>query len=163
VALRFMLLDTRRHDRGSFCCGIEILDDYLQQRAGQHQRDGIATTHVLVDDVAPGSIVGYVSLAAAQLHLHDLQPSDRKRLPAYPIPAARVGRLAVSNNHQGKGYGILLLGHAVNSSRGLRAQVGVRVLVVDAKDERAASFYRAFGFQPTTTAELTMYLPLGND
>jgi ribosomal protein S18 acetylase RimI-like enzyme len=92
-----------------------------------------------------------------------LQPSDRKRLPAYPSPAARVGRLAVSNNHQGKGYGSLLLGHAVNSSRGLRAQVGVRVLVVDAKDERAASFYRAFGFQPTTTAELTMYLPLGND
>jgi hypothetical protein len=36
------------------------------------------------------------------------------------------------------------------------------VLVVDAKDERAAMFYKAFGFQPTTATALTLYLPLGN-
>ena len=157
-----MLLDSRKHDRGGFYCGIDALDDYLRRQASQHQRDGIATTHVLVDDIASGSILGYVSLAAAQLHLHDLQPSDRKRLPAYPVPAARVGRLAVSIDHQGNGYGRLLLGHAVNSGRALRAQLGVRVLVVDAKDERAALFYRDFGFQPTTASAQILYLPLGN-
>ena len=112
-----MLLDARQHDRGGFCCGAESLDTYLQRQARQHQREGITTTHVLVDDIAPGSILGYLSLAAAQLHLHDLQPSDRNRLPAYPVPAARVGRLAVSMDHQGNGYGRLLLGHAVNSGR----------------------------------------------
>lgn len=157
-----MLLDARQHDRGGFCCGAESLDAYLQRQASQHQREGITTTHVLVDDIAPGSILGYVSLAAAQLHLHDLQPSDRKSLPAYPVPAARVGRLAVSIDHQGNGYGKLLLGHAVNSARALRAQLGVRVLVVDATDERAASFYRGFGFQSTIDAGLILYTPLGN-
>jgi len=162
VALRFMRLDPRQHDRGSFCCGVEVLDTYLRQQAGQHQREGIATTHVLVDDITPGSILGYVSLAAAQLHLQDLQPPDRKRLPAYPVPATRVGRLAVSSQHRGEGYGRLLLGHAVNSGLSLREKLGVRVLVVDAKDERAAMFYKAFGFQPTTATALTLYLPLGN-
>lgn len=157
-----MRLDLRQHDRDGFCCGVEALDTYLRQQAGQHQREGIATTHVLVDDITPGSILGYVSLAAAQLHLHDLQPADRKRLPAYPVPATRVGRLAVSSQHQGEGYGRLLLGHAVNSSLALREQLGVRVLVVDAKDEHAAMFYRTFGFQPTTATALTLYLPLGN-
>lgn len=155
-----MRLDSRQHDRGSFHCGVEALDTYLRQQAGQHQREGIATTHVLIDDTAPSSILGYVSLAAAQLHLQDLQLGDRKRLPAYPVPATRVGRLAVSSQHQGEGYGRLLLGHAVNSSLGLREQLGVRVLVVDAKDEQAAMFYKAFGFQPTTATALTLYLPL---
>ena len=77
-----MRLDPRRHDRGGFHCGVEALDTYLRQQAGQHQREGSATTHVLIDDITPGGIPGYVSLAAAQLHLHDLQPVDRKRLLA---------------------------------------------------------------------------------
>ncbi|MGN6327487.1 MAG: GNAT family N-acetyltransferase [Rhodanobacter sp.] len=162
MALRFMRLAPRQHDRGGFCCGVEALDIYLQQQAGQHQRQGIATTHVLIDDTTSARILGYLSLAAAQLHLHDLQPADRKRLPAYPIPAARVGRLAVSAQHQGEGYGRLLLGHAVNSALSLRERLGVRVLVVDAKDEHAAMFYKTYGFQPTTETALTLYLPLGS-
>lgn len=43
----------------------------------------------------------------------------------------------------------------------LRGELGLRVLVVDAKGEHAAAFYRAFGFTPTATAALTLYLPLG--
>lgn len=161
MALRFTLLDTRRHDRAGFRSGIPALDTYLRQQAGQHQRDNIATTHVLADDGDAARILGYCSLAAAQLHLHDLQPADRKRLPAYPVPAVRIGRLAVAQDEQGQGYGRLLLGHAMNCSVALQAQLGVRVLVVDAKDDRAAAFYRAYGFQPTAAQALTLYLPLG--
>ncbi len=159
--MRFTLLDARQHDRAGFRSGAPALDTYLQQQAGQHHRDGIATTHVLSDESDPARILGYCSLAAAQLYLHDLQPADRKRLPAYPVPAVRVGRLAVSHDAQGRGYGRLLLGHAVNGSLALRETLGVRVLVVDAIDARAAAFYAAFGFRPTSDAALTLYLPLG--
>jgi hypothetical protein len=48
------------------------------------------------------------------LQLHDLLPADRRRLPAYPLPAVRLSRLAVATEAQGKGYGRLLLGHAMN-------------------------------------------------
>jgi ribosomal protein S18 acetylase RimI-like enzyme len=161
VALQCAPLDTRLHQRASFRCGVPVLDTYLQQQAGQHQRDGIATTHVLIDDGDPTQVLGYCSLAAAQLNLHDLQPADRQRLPAYPVPAVRLGRLAVASAAQGKGYGRLLLGHAMNCSMALRAQLGVRVLVVDALDERAAAFYRAFGFRETSEQAHTLYLPLG--
>jgi len=161
VALQFAPLDTRRHQRATFRCGVPALETYLQQQASQHQRDGIATTHVLTDDGDPSRILGYCSLAAAQLRLLDLQPSDRRRLPAYPVPAVRLGRLAVANEAQGKGYGRLLLGHATNCSLALRGQLGVRVLVVDALDERAAAFYRLHGFRETAEHALTLYLPLG--
>ncbi|MHB1271285.1 MAG: GNAT family N-acetyltransferase [Rhodanobacter sp.] len=162
MALHFTLLDARRHDRNGFSCGEPTLDAYLREQAGQHQRDGIATTHVLVDGTDAARILGYCSLAAAQMHLLDLQPADRKRLPGYPVPAVRIGRLAVSRDEQGSGYGRLLLGHAVNGSMQLRHQLGVRVLLVDALHDRAAAFYRGYSFHATTSGHpRTLYLPLG--
>jgi ribosomal protein S18 acetylase RimI-like enzyme len=161
MALRFALLDPQRHDRDGFHCGEASLDAYLKQQAGQHQRDGIATTHVLIDDAAPTEILGYCSLAAAQLSLADLQPADRKRLPRYPVPAVRVGRLAVATGAQRRGIGRLLLGHAVRCALSLRKQLGVQVLVVDALNEGAAAFYRSYGFRPTAPDGAILYLSLG--
>lgn len=162
MALHFTLLDARQHDRDGFSCGEPSLDAYLREQAGQHQRDGIATTHVLIDDADVARILGYCSLAAAQLNLLDLQPADRKRLPSYPPPAVRIGRLAVSRDGQGSGYGRLLLGHAVNCSLQLCERLGVRVLLVDALHDRAAAFYRDYAFRDTTTEHVrSLYLPLG--
>lgn len=162
MALTFTVLDGRRHDREGFACGVAALDDYLRRRAGQHQRDDIATTHVLIDEADPARILGYCALSAAQLHLQELREDDRKRLPAYPMPAIRVGRLAVSSAEQGRGYGGLLLGHAVNRALSVRQTLGVRVLIVDAKEARAAAFYESFGFRRTASGALTLYLPISN-
>lgn len=155
-------LKPKRHDRGGFECGEPILGAYLSQHAAQHHRDGISTTHVLVDAVDPARILGYYSLSAAQLLLTDLQEADRKRLPAYPVPAIRMGRLAVSSSEQGKGHGDFLLAHAVARCLGLREQLGIRVLLVDALHEKAARFYRAYGFREAMASSHTLYLPLGN-
>lgn len=160
MALTFAVLDGRQHDRTGFDCSVPALNDYLRQRAGQHQRDGIATTHVLIDDLQSFRILGYCSLSAAQLYLHDLHEEDRRRLPAYPVPAMRMGRLAVSSAEQGKGYGQLLLGHAVNLALSVRHTMGIRVLVADAKDIQAASFYERYGFRRTASEALTLYLPI---
>ncbi len=162
MALHVTPLNARLHDRDRFACGEPTLDNYLRQQAGQHQRDGIATTHVLADDSAPARILGYCSLAAAQLNLDDLQPSDRKRLPAYPVPAVRMARLAVCADAQGQGYGRLLVGHAVNCACALRGTLGVRVLLVDTLHAKAARFYRAYGFREAMANSHTLYLPLGS-
>jgi len=160
MALAISPLDNHRHNRAGFVCGIAALDDYLRQRAGQHQRDGIATTHVLTDNALPSQILGYCALSAAQLYLHELDAADRKRLPAWPVPAMRMGRLAVAATEQGKGYGKILLGHAVNLARSVRQTMCVRLLIVDAKDKFAAAFYQSYGFRPTASAALTLYLPV---
>ena len=155
-------LKPKRHDRAGFACGEPTLDAYLRQQAAQHHRDGISTTHVLVDEADPARILGYYSLSAAQLLLTDLQQSDRKQMPNYPVPAIRMGRLAISANQQGKGHGDYLLAHAVARCLGLREQLGVRVLLVDALHEDAARFYRAYGFREAATNSQTLYMPLGN-
>ncbi|MEN5061154.1 GNAT family N-acetyltransferase [Luteimonas sp. TWI1416] len=160
MALSFVLLDKRLHDRAGFSCGVAALDDYLRRQASQHHRDGIATTHVLVDDSAPRQVLGYCALSAAQLQLEELEPGDRARLPAYPIPAIRMARLAVNTDAQGRGYGQLLVGHAVNIALATRQTLGVRVLIVDAKDDAAARFYEVYGFRRTASHSLALYLPI---
>jgi len=161
VALRIARLDPTRHDRDGFDCGEPSLNRYLREQASQHQRDGIATTHVLVNEAEPTCVLGYLSLAAAQMNLPSLQSADRKRLPAYPVPAVRLARLAVAHQAQGRDHGRLLVGHAINLSLQLRTELGVKVIVVDALNERAAAFYRRYGFRETIDDALTLYLPLG--
>jgi len=68
--------------------------------------------------------------------------------------------LAIAATEQGKGYGKILLGHAVNLARSVRQTMGVRVLIVDAKDVSSAAFYQIHGFRPTTSEALTLYLPV---
>lgn len=137
------------------------MNAYLRRQAGQHQRDGIAAAHVLVDPEAPARIPGYVSLSAAQAELDDLASADRKRPPNYPVPAIRVGRLAVADASRTKGCGDLLFGHSVNTALRLRSELGVRLPIVDALDQRVAGLCHAYGFRATASRELALYLPLG--
>lgn len=154
-------LDPKVHDRIGFSCGERSLDIYLREQAAQHHRDGIATTHVLVDPAMRARILGYYTLSAAQLLLSDLAETDRRHPPRYPVPAARLGRLAVATFAQGQGHGDFLLAHVVARCLDLRAQLGVRVLVVDALHEAAAAFYCAYGFRPAAVNARSLYLPLG--
>lgn len=155
------LLQPRRHHREGFSCGEPSLDAYLHRQASQHHRDGISTTHVLIDDTVPQAVLGYYTLSAAQLLLSELNEDDRKRLPSYPVPAIRMGRLAVSAAEQGKGRGEFLLAHAIAKALALRKQLGVYVMLVDALNEKAARFYRTYGFSETASDARTLYLALG--
>lgn len=157
--LRIERLDPRVHDRKTLDCGEASLNGYLRELAGQHLRDGIATTQGLVDDEDRSRILGFYTLAAAQVSLGDLQVADRRRLPRYPLPAAR---LAVSSDEQARGLGAALLQDAVKRCLGLRGDLGVRILVVDAPNDDAAGFYRLYGFRDTSASALMLYLPLGN-
>ncbi len=150
------------HDREGFDCGEPSLNRYLHELATQHHRAGVAVTHVLVEHEAPSQILGYYSLAAAQLSLAQLTPADRRRLPRYPVPVARLARLAVALGEQGHGLGEPLLQDVVKRCLGLRTELGIHALLVDALHERAAAFYRRYGFRETAADALTLYLPLGN-
>jgi hypothetical protein len=49
----------------------------------------------------------------------------------------------------------------VNCGMQLRIQLGVKLVLVDALNARAAAFYRLHGFRETADNALTLYLPLG--
>lgn len=81
-----------------------------------------------------------------------------KKLPDQ-IPAMRLGRLAVAQTQQGAGYGKTLLVEALNRIARVADLAGGIGLFVDAKDEAAAAFYARFGFEPTPSGPLTLFMP----
>lgn len=154
-------LDALVHDRQGFDCGVPALDDHLRRFALQHRRRGISSAYALVDSAAPGQILGFYTLGAAEVAADQLPEVDRKRLPRFPVPCFRLGRLACRRDHQGRGLGKLLVGCAVDRCLKAREQVAAYALVVDAKDRQARAFYEHFGFRPLLDSPLTLYLPLG--
>lgn len=154
-------LDPTLHDRDGFDCRVPALDEYLARFADQHRRRGITSVYVLADSEAPALILGYYTLSAAEVDAQELDERDRRRLPRYPVPCFRMGRLACRMDQRGKGIGRLLLGLAVDRCLKAREQVAAYALLVDAKDEQARLFYEHYGFTAFTGRPLTLYLPLG--
>jgi ribosomal protein S18 acetylase RimI-like enzyme len=147
-----------KHDRGQFACGIEPLDRYLQTQAGQDIRRRISNCFVAVPDDAK-VIAGYYTLAAASIPIDDLPAELSRKLPRYPVlPAALIGRLAVDRNYLRRSLGSALLYDGI--IRTMRADPAIFTLIVDAKDEIAANFYKRFGFQPFASRPLSFFLPI---
>ena len=154
-------LDPAVHDRQGFACGVPALDEYLHRLAEQHRRRGISSVYVLTDSAQPERILGYYTLSAAEVDGERLSEAERKKLPRYPVPCFRMGRLACRTDQRGQGLGKLLLGCAVDRCLQARRQVAAYALIVEAKDVEAAAFYLHFGFKALHDAPLTLYLPLG--
>lgn len=154
-------LDPALHDRQGFACGVPALDEYLHRFAEQHRRRGLSAVYVLVDSAEPARILSYYTLSAAEVDVARLPEAERKRLPRFPVPCFRMGRLAAATAQRGQGLGKLLLGCAVDRCLKAREQVAAYALVVDAKDEAARNFYLHFGFHSLQDARMTLYLPLG--
>jgi GNAT superfamily N-acetyltransferase len=159
--LEEQVFDARRHDRAGFRCGVPELDDYLHRLAAQQSAKGVSTVYVLVDDAQPGVIPGFYTLSAAQVDAPQLSAVDRKKLPRYPAPCFRMGRLACHTDSQGQGLGKLLMACAVDRCLQARRLVGAFALLVDAKNETAKAFYQHYGFSACTDSPMTLYLPLG--
>ena len=154
-------LDPAVHDRAGFDCGVAALNHYLQRLADQHRRKGISSVYVLADSETPGTILGYYTLSAAEVDVARLPEADRKKLPRYPIPCFRMGRLACRADRRGHGLGRLLVGCAVDRCLKARTNVAAYALLVDAKDANAKAFYEHYGFASTLDKPMTLYLPLG--
>ncbi len=148
----------KQHDRAAFSCGVEPLDRYIKQQAGQESRRHVANCFVGVNRTEK-TIGGYYTLSATAVIFDQLPEEFRKKLPRYPeVPAALVGRLAVDTRHRGKRLGELLLFDAMR--RTLQADLAAAILVVDAKDDAAANFYRSYDFLDIGPGRSRLYLPI---
>ena len=145
------------HDRAAFNSGSAPLDRYLREQVTQDVRRRVAACFVATTD--GDRIAGYYTLASASLLLAELPASTGKKLPRYPtVPAVRMGRLAVDQGFKGQGLGGALLVDALG--RSARSEVAAYALMVDAKDEAAAGFYKHHGFIALPDSPRTLFLPL---
>lgn len=150
----------RHHDRAAFSCGVEALDGYLRTQAGQDERRNLARVFVAVGD-APHVVAGYYTLSSLSVNMDDLPQELTRRLPRYPLlPAALIGRFAVSLNYQGQQLGKFLLLDALKRIIETGGTVASFAVLVDAKDERAVTFYEKYGFVRFSTRRTRLFLPV---
>ncbi|MDP6706029.1 MAG: GNAT family N-acetyltransferase [Alphaproteobacteria bacterium] len=139
---------TRDHDRAGFASGVAPLDRYLKDQALQDKRRRISVPYVLLFE-GQRTILGYYTLSNATVHLDTLPERLARRLPRYPnLPATLIGRLAVDLRYRGDGLGSALLLNALRRAAATADEVASLAVIVNAKDDQAAAFYRHFGFKP---------------
>ncbi len=145
----------RHHDRNDFDCGEPALNQFLQRLARQQADRDFNRTYVATLQ-GESQIQGFYAISSASIDFENWPAV--LRLPRYPVPVARIGRLGVDLRAQGRGIGVDLLHHAMNLVASTAEKIGLFAVVVDAKNEAVASFYTRYGFQSFPDRSLSLFL-----
>jgi GNAT superfamily N-acetyltransferase len=130
---------------GDFDCGILALNGWLSSRAQFNHREGASRSYVVC---CGQKIAAFYCLAAGSIDHLDAPGSIRRNMPD-PVPVIIMGRLATDLAFQGRGLGSALVLDAIDRTAALALQIGIRALLVHAKDDAAANFYRKHNFKPS--------------
>ncbi len=143
------------HDRDSFDCEEESLNDFLKRFARQNNEKGLGRTYVAI---LPGEnkIFGYYTISSGAVSFANLP----ENLPRYPIPVAHLGRLAIDKTAKGQGLGKALLIDALKRIAEVSEQLGIYAVEVYALNEAAKNFYLKFGFTELKDDLFHLYLPM---
>ncbi|MBO9665485.1 MAG: GNAT family N-acetyltransferase [Bdellovibrio sp.] len=133
-----------KYIKENFDCGKPVLNNYLKTKMSQDMKRKANVPTLAIND--RNEVVGYYTLSAGEVQFENFPAELKKKIAPYPVSVARLGRLAVDQSMHGKGLGADLLAHAIRKTEGVSQEIGMRALVVDAKDEDAESFYKHFGF-----------------
>jgi GNAT superfamily N-acetyltransferase len=150
---------TRADVREGFDSGAPELDEWLVRYSWQNQRANNAVTYVSVLD---GRVVGYYAIAVANV-ASAAAPAPLSRGTPKQIPCLLLARLAVDQSMQGLGLGRGLLADALRRTVGLADAVGIRALLVHARDDEARRFYLAqTEFLDSPSDPLHLLLPVAD-
>jgi GNAT superfamily N-acetyltransferase len=151
---------SKAHDRESFDCGEMELNEFLRCHARQSHEKGGAKTFVATPLDDDKLILGFYSLSPASIDYARTPALVKKGLARYDVPVFRLGRLAVDRTVQCQGLGGQLLLAAGRRCLLAAADVGGVALLIDAKNERVAGWYEAYGALPLPDAPRSLLLPL---
>ncbi len=152
-SLRLALL-TPEHDVSSFDCDNDQLTSWLIRHALTNQRADLARTYLALED---DQVVGYVSLTTGSVRRDEAPKRYARGIPAHPIPTILIARLAIDHRHQGRQLRSRLLAETLRLAVTASDAAAARLIVVDAIDERAAAFYRKWGFIDVPENQLRVY------
>jgi GNAT superfamily N-acetyltransferase len=144
----------KKHDRKGFDCGQAELNMFLAQHARQAHESGASKTYVVVHPNDGVTIFGFYTLVPTNIAFASIPPDVRPYSGGkYPIGGLRLARLAVRKSLQGQGIGGNLLFLAARRCMRASEEVGGTMIVIDAKDDKVASWYQKYGaiaIQPLT-------------
>ena len=148
------------HDRKAFDCGDAALNDFLRRHARQSHERNAAKTFCAIDPASPGRVLGFYTVTPSAVANADMPPPLMKGLPRHEVAGFRLARLAVDLTVAGQGLGGQLLAAAALRCLRIAQEVGGVLLIIDAKSNRAAAWYRGYGATALEDKPSTLVLPL---
>ena len=132
-------------ERSQFDCGRDSLNAWFRRHAWHNHVSGISRISVICD-AGTGSIVGYVTLSAAQIEREFLAKAHQRNKPD-PVPATLLGQLAIHKTYQGQGHARSLLLFALTVALRASRDAGSFGVLTHPIDELVRQFYRRWGFE----------------
>jgi GNAT superfamily N-acetyltransferase len=151
---------SKKHDRKSFDCGEPSMNNFLQLYARQGHESGAAKTFLAIDNADKKTVLGFYSLAPGALAYADTPELVRRGLAWHDVPGFRLARIATDLRRHDQGLGGQLLAAAARRCLRAATEVGGVVLIIDAKNDRAARWYTDYGAVPLSNKPLTLVMPL---
>jgi GNAT superfamily N-acetyltransferase len=143
--------------REGFDSGAPELDEWLARYSWQNQRANNSVTYVSVLD---GRVVGYYAIAVANVTSESAPVAVARGAPRQ-VPCLLLARLAVDRSMHSFGLGRGLLVDTLRRTVGLADSVGIRALLVHARDDAARQFYLAQAeFLESPSDPLHLLLPV---
>jgi len=146
----------RHHRLDDFDSGAEELDQWLRQYGWTNHVSGNARVFVAARREL---VVGYYALATAGVEKAEAPETIKKGGVPSQMGCLLLARLAVARKEHGRGLGRGLLVDAIRRSVRIAEDVGVRALLIHARDEDAQRFYmRQAEFQESPTDPRHLFL-----
>ncbi|MCF7978584.1 MAG: GNAT family N-acetyltransferase [Chromatiaceae bacterium] len=145
----------RDHPLDGFSSGTESLDRFLLRHALTNQQANASQTYIGLHD---DEVIGFYTLVVGEVAYEDAPERLTKGLARHPVPIMLLARLAVAVTWQRRGIGMGLLKDAMRRTLQAAEIGGIRAFAVHAKDDDACGFYAHFGFAPSPTDPLHLYL-----
>ncbi|MFN8672458.1 MAG: GNAT family N-acetyltransferase [Candidatus Sericytochromatia bacterium] len=159
----FVELNKSIHDRNSFDCKEEELNNFIKTKASKHMEQGISKTFVLIDDEnykGKKSILAFYTITSQTI---SRELFHKQNYPHYPIPVFLIAQLAVDKTQQGNGIGEVTLIKALEHLLETRKYMEAVAVTVDCLNNKAEKFYKKYGFQDLDilpSGRRRLYLPM---
>jgi GNAT superfamily N-acetyltransferase len=136
------------------------MNDFLQRYARQSHDLGAAKTFLAIDGSDDRTILGFYSLAPGSIAYAETPELLRRGFGQHDVPGFRLARIATDIRVQGQGLGGQLLAAAARRCLRASAEAGGVILIIDAKNDRAARWYAGYGAVGLSNHPLTLVMPL---
>ncbi|HEU0191235.1 MAG TPA: GNAT family N-acetyltransferase [Mycobacterium sp.] len=140
------------HTLEGFDCGKEPLNTWLVEQARRADSNGVAHVYVWAR-LGEARVCAYFAICPTEVVRKNDGVSGPMAGGYSRVPGYLIARLAIDTSLHGQGYGRQLLLDALSKIVAASRIGGGRLIVVDAIDDDAQSFYEHYHFVPVRNRE----------
>ncbi len=136
------------------------MNEFLLRYARQNHEQNASKTFCAINSATPNRILGFYTITPSAVAHANVPTALTRGLAQHEVPGFKLARLATDVNVAGKGLGGQLFAAAALRCLRIATEAGGKLLIIDAKSERAARWYASFGAQSLEDQSFTLVMPL---